>query len=50
MGENAKKKKMRVGGWKRRKKKIKVPWIKDTKEDDRSSIGIERSAQDVQTF
>lgn len=29
---------------------VMVPWTKDTKEDDRSSIGTERSPQDVQTF
>lgn len=55
VGENAKKKKNEGGRVEEKKEENKggqvmVPWTKDTKEDDRSSIGTERSPQDVQTF
>ena len=55
MGENAKEKKNGGGRVEEKKEENKggqvmVPWTKDTKEDDRSSIGTERSPQDVQTF
>lgn len=56
VGENAKKEKKNGGGRLEEKKEenkggqVMVPWTKDTKEDDRSSIWTERSPQDVQTF
>lgn len=55
VGENAKKKKNEGGRVEEKKEENKggqvmVPWTKDTKEDDRSSIWTERSPQDVQTF
>lgn len=56
MWEKTQKKKKNGGGRVEEKKEenkggqVMVPWTKDTKEDDRSSIGTERSPQDVQTF
>lgn len=55
VGENAKEKKNGGGRVEEKKEENKggqvmVPWTKDTKEDDRSSIWTERSPQDVQTF